>query len=133
MIGGVTAEHGQRWWLANALLAAGLLLCAMLYVWPPTRYGFYPACPVHEFLHIECPGCGATRALAALLHGQLMEALRLNALFVALLPFGLGVAAEGYWRAMRMGEFRLPRVPTRAMHATLAAAAVFMVVRNLVR
>ena len=86
-----------------------------------------------SILHIECPGCGATRALAALLRWRLVEAVRLNALFVLLLPFGLGGAAECYRRAMRAGEFRWPKVPVQAVYATLAAAAVFTVVRNVVR
>lgn len=131
MIGGA-AELSRRRWLAHAVLAAGLLMCAMLYAWPPTQSSFYPACPVHELLHIECPGCGATRALAALLRGRLVEAMRLNALFVLLLPVGLGGAAECYRRAVWEGEFRWPVMPARAMYATLVAAAVFTVVRNVV-
>jgi hypothetical protein len=133
LIGGVKVKHGQRWWLANALLAVGFLLCVALYVWPPAQFSFYPACPIHEFLHIDCPGCGATRALAALLRGHLREAMRLNALFVVLLPFGLGVAFECYRRAVRPGEFRWPVLPARALYATMAVAAMFTVVRNLVR
>jgi len=93
--------------LANGLLAAAMLFIATLIAFPPERFSFYPACPIHQYLHIDCPGCGATRALAALLHGRLGDALRLNTLFVLLLPFGLGGAVECYRRAMRAGEFRL--------------------------
>jgi hypothetical protein len=121
----------RRRWLANGLLAGVVVLCGLLVVYPPGRYGFYPVCPVREFLHIECPGCGATRALAALLRGRWAEAVRWNALFVMLLPFGLAGAAVSYWRAVRVGEFRWPRVPMGGMYATLGMAAVFMVVRNL--
>ena len=127
------AKAGRRRWLAHAVLAAGLLLCAMLYAWPPAQSSFYPACPIHEWLHIECPGCGATRALAALLHGRVVEAMRLNALFVLLLPFGLGGAIECYRRAVREGEFRWPVVPRTAMYGTLVVMVGFMVVRNVVR
>jgi hypothetical protein len=105
----------------------------VLLIWPPTRFGFYPACPIHQFLGIECPGCGATRALAALLRGHLMEALRLNALFVLLLPVALAGAVESYRRAMRPGVFRWPQPPAPALYAMLAAAALFTIVRNIPR
>jgi hypothetical protein len=67
---------------AIALLAAppaGIILtAALLFFFPPAQYHFYPQCPIHQYFHLDCPGCGATRALAALLHGHLLEALRLN-------------------------------------------------------
>ena len=97
----------------------------------PRHSSIYPACPIREFLGIDCPGCGATRALAALLRGHFAEALRLNALFVLLLPAALAVAAETYRRAIRPGTFRWPNPPAAALYATLATAAVFTIARNL--
>jgi hypothetical protein len=91
----------------------------------------YPKCPIHEYLRIDCPGCGATRALAALLHGHLLDAVRLNALFVLLLPFAIGVAFDCYRRAIRVGEFHWPAIPRPAIYAGLAVAATFMIARNL--
>jgi hypothetical protein len=110
-----------------------LLLCAALLIYPPTRFTFYPACPIHRFLGFDCPGCGATRALAALLRGHLAEALRFNALFALLLPAALALAIESYRRAIRPGRFRWPQPPTSALYATLAAAAVFTIARNVIR
>lgn len=91
----------------------------------------YPACPIHQFLGIDCPGCGATRALAALLHGQFAEALRLNALLVLLLPIALAGALETYRRAIRPESFRWPNPPDAAIYATLAVTVIFTVARNL--
>ena len=119
--------------VAHGLLAAALLLCAALLLYPPARTSFYPACPIHEYLGIDCPGCGATRALAAMLHGQFFEALRLNALFILLLPFALGGAIETYRRALRPGVFRWPQPPPAAVYATLAATLIFTVARNALR
>lgn len=118
--------------IANALLASALLACAALALYPPTQSSLYPACPIREFLGIDCPGCGATRALAALLRGHVFEALRFNALFVLLLPAGLAGAAETYRRAMRPGRFRWPTPPTPALYATLVATAIFTIARNLI-
>jgi len=120
----------RRRWLANGVLASALLLAAALMVYPPAQSSFYPACPIHQYLHIDCPGCGATRALAALLRGRLTEAMRLNGLFVLLLPCALAGAMECYRRALRSGEFRWPQPPAPALYATLAAAAIFTIARN---
>jgi hypothetical protein len=117
--------------IANALLAVGVLGCATLFLYPPTRTSFYPACPIREFFGIDCPGCGATRALAALLHGHLLDALRLNALFVLLLPIALASAIETYRRAVRPGNFLWPSPPSPAIYATLAATTIFTIARNL--
>ena len=103
----------------------------MLWLYPPARASFYPACPIHLYLGLLCPGCGATRALAALLRGRVVEAMRLNALFVLLLPIALGGAIESYRRALRPGRFCWPQPPAAALYATLAAAAIFTVARNL--
>jgi hypothetical protein len=121
----------RRRFTANGLLTAALLLFVALLLYPPARVSFYPACPIHQFLGVDCPGCGATRALAALLHGHLMDAIRLNALFVLLLPVALAGAIESYRRAIRPGAFRWPQPPAPTLYATLAAAVVFTVARNL--
>ena len=125
------AQLRRRRNLAHAALALALLLCASLLLSPPGRVSFYPFCPIHQYLGILCPGCGATRALAALLHGRLREALRLNALFVLLLPVALAGALRSYRRALRPESFRWPQPPAAALYATLAAVAIFTVARNL--
>jgi hypothetical protein len=123
----------RRRQVVHLLLAGALLLCVALLIYPPTRFSFYPACPIHRILGIECPGCGATRALAALLRGHLIDALRLNALFVLLLPVALLAAVESYRRAIRPGIFRWPQPPAPALYATLAATAIFTIARNVIR
>ena len=55
-----------------------------------------PPCPFHAMTGLFCPGCGATRALHALLHFDLPQALAMNPLLVLCLPllalFGLQFA-----------------------------------------
>ena len=46
-------------------------------------------CPLRRFLGIPCPTCGTTRAVAALLRGNVREALALNPLMATFLCVGM--------------------------------------------
>jgi hypothetical protein len=62
---------------------------AFLFTVDPSRHAVYPECLLYNATGFYCAGCGATRAMYALLHGRVLVALHDNALFVALLPFVL--------------------------------------------
>lgn len=49
-------------------------------------YNFFPECPFHKYLHLDCPGCGSQRAIHALLHLNLQKAAGYNLLLVLSLP-----------------------------------------------
>ena len=119
---------------ANLALAAGVSAASsvsfILYKFPPASYGFYPPCPFHALTGLLCPGCGATRALAALVRGNLAEAMQSNGLFVVLLPILLGYLFLSYFRAIR-GLGAIP-LPTSAVVTLLAVSIGFGVLRNLV-
>jgi hypothetical protein len=117
--------------LAAAVLAATTFATILLYRFSPTQYSFYPRCPIHEHFGILCPGCGATRALAALLHGHLAEAWHQNALFTALLPFLIAFTAISLHRAVTQQNFRWPEPPKAALYATAALTIASTITRNL--
>jgi len=106
--------------------AAATLLC-----FPPDRYGFYPRCPFFTLFHLQCPGCGASRALVALLRGHLTEALHLNAIFTLALPFLLLVSARAYVQLLCKKSFHWPHPPQPAIYLALVVTAIFTVARNL--
>lgn len=115
---------------AAAPLVVVALAVAVLLRFPPGQYSFYPQCPIDRSLHLQCPGCGSTRAVAALLHGHIAEAMRLNALTTLLTPFAVIYAAACYRRFLRSEPIQLPRLPPSAIYASLAAAVLFAIVRN---
>lgn len=116
----------------RAAACASLACAAILHRFPPEQYDFYPQCPIFRFLHVYCPGCGATRALAALLHLRIAEALHYNALVVMLVPVLLAYFAVAYWKARRDEIFTWPRVPASGLTALLVLTAAFGVLRNFV-
>ena len=67
-------------------LILGLAACVVLLVVPPDspHAKWLPKCMFHQTTGLYCPGCGATRALSALLHGDLKSSLHNNALLIPL-------------------------------------------------
>jgi uncharacterized protein DUF2752 len=113
--------------LAVIAFATAMLLCL-----PPEQYAqFYPQCPIYSFLHLQCPGCGTTRALAALLHGHVFEALRFNALTTLLTPPAAIYAALCYVRFLQRKPLSLPQPSPSVIYAALSLAALFTLLRNV--
>ena len=133
----LAAERRRR---AQIGLAAAFLLgvgvAIVLLRFPPDQYGFYPQCPLHTYLHLLCPGCGATRALAALLHGRVADAFHFNMLLVAgILPAAAVYTGLCSVRLLSREEFRWPAPHPRwangLIYAGIVVALVFAVIRNL--
>jgi hypothetical protein len=59
---------------------------AYLFFFEPGRTGFFPLCPFRALTGLTCPGCGTTRALHQLLHGNVLSAFELNPLLLLALP-----------------------------------------------
>lgn len=123
-------SHTRRRWIANLVAVSVAFAAYLLLRFPPETSNFYPLCPVFTLLHIYCPGCGGTRALAALLHGRLFDAMHLNALVILLFPFVGGFFVVSYWRAVQDREFRWPSVPNAALGVLLFGMCIFTLMRN---
>ena len=67
---------------------------AILYRFDPATTHFYPRCVFHAMTGLQCPGCGTTRALHHLLHGDVTGAFRLNAMLFVAVPFGAIASAS---------------------------------------
>ena len=108
---------------------------AFLYAIDPNRHAVYPQCLFYRTTGLYCAGCGATRALYALLHGQFLRAVHDNALFVAGLPFLLAVwiaCLVQTWRANAWPVWSMrPRSILAAGAAIFAVLVLFTVLRNL--
>jgi len=63
----------------------------------------FPVCPFFAITGFACPGCGTTRGLHHLLHGDLITAFRFNPLMMVMLPFLL-YALLRYTNAVMRGQ-----------------------------
>jgi hypothetical protein len=112
--------------MAKTCAVAGVFLfgAAVLVLFPPERYGFYPRCPFFETTGLLCPGCGGTRAVAALLRGDFVRAWKLNPLIVSLIPFALG------YGFLKIQQSEL-KVPGGLWIGLAVLAVIFGVWRNI--
>lgn len=85
--------------LASVAIAAGAGVWA-LRTWDPNVAGSpFPPCMFRAFTGCYCIGCGLTRAMHALVHGDIGRALSMNPLGVLLLPLmPLMVAWSSGWQ-----------------------------------
>jgi Protein of unknown function (DUF2752) len=104
LLGGKTVSMALAGIVKRRLMAAALWFllaggAVYLFFFQPGRSGIFPACPFHTLTGLNCPGCGTTRGLHQLLHGNLVAAFALNPLMVLTLPF-LGYCLLAYTRSV---------------------------------
>lgn len=118
-------------WFAGILLGIAVVgTGAVIFFFNPSTHAFYPACQFHQLTGLNCPGCGATRAMYALLHGNFLQAVKDNALLVTALTGAAGWLVYAAIKKMRGKAAAIPR-SAKFLWGLLAVAAIFAVVRNL--
>jgi hypothetical protein len=78
----------------------------------------------------DCPGCGATRGMHDLVHGDVAGALDHNVLLALAVPIAV-LSWFGWVRRSWTGGQRRFEVPRAVVFAGIAVVVVFWVVRNL--
>ena len=89
-----------------------------------------PPCPVLSVTGWQCPGCGSTRALYSLLHGDVVQAFVMNPLLLASYLTAMLLVAMTV--AERTNRLTLAKtLATAAIALVVGAAAYTGVIRNL--
>lgn len=118
------------------LSVAGLMFlgCIMstIYFLNPEHSLFYPGCIIYKLTGLYCPGCGSTRATYWLLHGEIIKALRYNALFVTALPLIMIYSLNSIFKKFTGREIsRLPSLPRKVLWIAVIVVVVFGILRNI--
>jgi hypothetical protein len=114
----------SRHWVALVALAGLGFAAAAAFTSLPL-----PPCPFRVMTHLPCPGCGMTRSVAALLHGNLALSFRYHPLGAPLVLGALGCLALPLVpvdTARKLAR-RAPRQQTIALIAFVLLIAVWLV------
>ncbi|MDN5821500.1 MAG: DUF2752 domain-containing protein [Brachybacterium sp.] len=124
------ARGPRQMLLPLVIVASGLTLAVLVQlVFDPFRTHI-PLCVLNHLTGLECPGCGAIRSVHALLDGQLLLALRNNALVTMAIPLtGIGLGVWAVRRARGMRTNLMP--PNTVLLALVGIAVLYAVLRNL--
>lgn len=105
-------------WLAAPVLALAVLRLQI-------------SCPIKQLTGLDCPGCGATRMLRALLQGQTAEALAYNGFLVFALPVGLALAVYASFLYARTGRVLQTKGEKLCLLFLTCSAILFGLLRNI--
>lgn len=113
-----------------ALFVPLLFVLGLVGVWlSETGHGI--PCIFHVVTGLQCPGCGVTRMLSALLHGDWRGAWESNAAVLTLSSVLAGLVGLSLVRWIRTGSARLPRWADAVTVVCVVLLLLFTVARNL--
>jgi hypothetical protein len=97
----------------------------------PYTQTIFPPCPLLHLTGWQCPGCGGTRSMYSLLHGDILGSLTMNPLVIAGY-LAVGAALLGVLLGRR-GQSRMAQVLYWAAAASALGATVYSgLIRNLI-
>ena len=115
---------------ATALWVSLAGTSAYLYFFEPGKTVAFPVCPFRALTGLNCPGCGTTRGLHQLLHGNVIAAFEFNPLTMLLVPV-LVFSLISFTRSAITGR-PLPQfqIPTKYVWLCVVVVLGFWVFRN---
>lgn len=96
------------------------------------KYVMLPECNFYKWTGLYCPGCGDTRAVIALMNGDILLSLRQNALIVVLLLILAAMYIELLLKVVFEKRFKSPVFNLKFLCIFLILFAVYSVVRNFI-
>lgn len=103
--------------------------CVVLFVF--LRTGVSVQCPFHLLTGLSCPGCGNTRAAAALIRLRFAESLRYNYAYPAEFLYIIRAYCLAAIRYVREGKFSYAPKHPAADYAFLGLLLAWWAARNL--
>jgi hypothetical protein len=106
-------------------------MAALLLNNDPTRTFFLPKCAFHSLTGLFCPGCGGTRALYSLLHGDFLAAIHYNLFAILLAPIIIWLLTLDTGRVFFGWKLRPKPAPAILLWILFWAMLGYGVLRNI--
>ena len=122
--------------IVNRRLTVGLIWLTVaagsvyLFVFEPGKTGFFLDCPFRVLTGLNCPGCGTTRGLHRLLHGDVIGAFQFNPIMFLLLPILLFVLIRHTIAVIRQQPVRGNQLRPVYIWMFFAVVMSFWIFRN---
>ena len=116
--------------IAILIMAVALGAGAIYFLFDPNESGFFPRCVFLTLTGWKCPGCGTQRAAHALLHGDVMGAMRYNAFLLIALAM-VALCAWGEWKRTTNTRLYLASSSKWVVGGFLAMVLAWWVLRNV--
>ncbi|HET6669681.1 MAG TPA: DUF2752 domain-containing protein [Pyrinomonadaceae bacterium] len=101
-----------------------------LFLLEPGKSRLLPVCPFHALTGFTCPGCGSTRGMHQLLHGNLGAAFEFNPLLLLALPFLLYALLSYSQRVLRGQPAQTNALAPKYIYTIFGAVLFFWIFRN---
>ena len=113
-------------------LAAVCCVLLGLYFLNLSDYIWIPKCPIKILLGIDCPGCGFQRAMHALLHGHIKEAVSYNLFFVVAFPYLIIILLSDFMRKGKQQQKLRSFVESKWLtNGYIVSFVIWFVIRNI--
>ncbi len=96
------------------------------------KYIQLPPCIFHLTTGLYCPGCGSTRSVIALVHGDIILSLRQNPIVITALIYAALLYIEPVAKVLGKSDFCSPVRSYKVLGIVLAALFVYSIIRNFV-
>lgn len=120
-------KQRRAWIMVLITVALGLLAAGLVLVF---RQGFRIPCVFYELTGLQCPGCGNTRAVLAVLRLDLKAAFAYNPLFLPEVAYIAYVYLYCCVRYVKTGQFRYREKIRVGDVCFLVVVALWGILRN---
>jgi len=108
-----------------------IIIAVALNYFNPEKHSFFPKCSLYVATGYTCPGCGSTRALFQLTHGNVLEAFRLNPGLITLITLGLTDYTRFAVAVIRGNPFQTLFGKLKLLGCLIGVMVLYGIARNL--
>ncbi len=110
------------------LISSTLLVLLITYLYLGNKFHIYIDCPIKTITGLNCPGCGITRMLLAILQLDFYQAFRYNPLLFICLPFFIFFYLESI---ISKKEPLYNKIPTKVWIIIIIVFIIYGILRNI--
>lgn len=131
-------EYGRGWREERPIWIIGIIMFALLFsIWiidriaPDFLKQSTPSCFVRQHVGMYCTGCGATRAVLAVLRGNVLQSLYYNVAVMYVIVFYGAYVIRGWVYLLTKGKYKYMKFHVAYVFIGLGIVVLQAVVKNV--